>query len=75
MVKPIFQLIDTAYHEIRDKHDRANVAYRLMSAAPAQYLTLDGFPNDKWMKAVRKYMDELDKVQEWNKVSLNFNKR
>ena len=74
MVKPIFQLIDAAYHD-GDKTDRDEVESRLIRAHTLEYATSDGYCNDRWRKAVRKYMDELDRVEEWNKISMEFNKK
>ncbi len=71
----IFEQIDKLYHEFKPKMRPNSIFSNLIDAAPVEHRTVKLFPTSAWKKAVRKYVDELDKVENWNKMSLEFNKQ
>lgn len=64
-IKPIFEKIDKIAHRHSGTID--SLHQFLLNQCPYEYLKADHTPYAEWKKAVRKYIEELSKIEEWNK--------
>lgn len=71
-MKTTIETIQTMCQTFEEKKDLDKSYSKLMRMCPKEFRNSKGVPNSHWKKSCQKYINELEKVAEWNKISINF---
>lgn len=67
----MIEAIDLLARSYPKRNNLEELRKYLIHACPLGYQTQKGLPEARYIKAVKEYIGELAKVQEWNNISIH----